>query len=158
TRRSSDLIKSTVKQTEYEQDKESLETSISENKTAIEQNAESIESKVSSSQYETDKEGILTDIEENRSSIEQNAEKIISKVDAEYVQLEIDKIDVGNRNMAIGTSEEKYNLAVLYDLNVQMLKEQRGEEVTISFEAKFDTEGGARLSIKCYEKNVILED
>src|SRR5699024_3905373 len=151
-------IKSSVKQTEYEQDKESLETSIRENKTAIEQNAESIESKVSSSQYETDKEGILTDIEENRSSIEQNAEKIISKVDSEYVQLEIDKIDVGNRNMAIGTSEEKYNLAVLYDLNVQMLKEQRGEEVTISFEAKFDTAGGARLSITVDEETLFLED
>lgn len=115
---------------------------VRENVSEVEQTAESIIETVTS--LETDYEEF---VESTQSSFEQHADLIESRVTRDYVQAEINKITPENRNIAIGTSEEKEDILIDYDLNMDLLKESREKKITISFDGKLDSSGSQRVVI-----------
>ena len=71
--------------------------------------------------------------------LEQNLQQQIDDAKAEF-----DELEVGGRNLAFKTAELQEQTAtsvrLRYDVNNEVLRNNIGKEITISFEAKFDSE------------------
>lgn len=161
-------ITSKVDSTTYKSDKDSLEKDIKNNTSEITQNAEAIKSKVDATTYKSDKDGITKDIKDNKSEIEQNANAITSKVEQKDIDGAIEGVEVGVRNLLLGTSDEykkiklgthankieENSILLLEDLGIET-----GDYVTFRLYINAEEEdygGAARLTF--YSKKSAGED
>lgn len=90
-----------------ETEQTALGTKVGKHDTAITQNATDIGLRVESTEYDKDKQGINKNIQDNKAAIDLSDKEIALRVTKDEMQEGIDAIEVGGRNLAIGTGESK---------------------------------------------------
>src|SRR5699024_9747733 len=119
-----------------------VKSNVSTNQSQLKILSNQISSKVEKSEYTTDINGITQDIKNTKSEINQLSDSVNSKITS--VEQKFDELEVGGRNLAFNTSSSieatSSPIRLRYNLNNEVLNRNVGKNITISFDAKFDTE------------------